>query len=174
MNSNFRTSPDVAWNYILRLYGVDGMQSTCLDLQDKVGVDVVFLLWLLWLGCQQSRVLSETSILDLERATRSWREATILPIRGARRASGKLAKTGDHDAQLIYDQLKQLELSVERVLLRRLMEHEDWGSEHPNPDDAAATNVKLYLGTLVSADVRSWGRVSEFLVGCAIYVSKRR
>ena len=69
-----------AWDFVTRLYGEPGVAAACLDLQERHGLDVTLMLFCLWHGEPLAPKMAA-----LMAAAREWREATVLPIRTARR-----------------------------------------------------------------------------------------
>lgn len=138
---------DTVWAYFLDLYGRPGVKETCLDWQDGMGVDVILLLWLLWLGAEDGLALDDVSLRRVDERMKGWRMSAILPIREARRAIGKAAKAGDRDASSLYSRLKRVELAAERIALRRLLLEEVAGRQLPG-QLAATANLERYIATL--------------------------
>lgn len=149
---------DTVWAYFLDLYARPGVKETCLDWQDRLGADVILLLWLLRLGAEDGLAVDDVSLRRVDERMKEWRMSAILPIRDARRAAGKLAKAGDRDASSLYPRLKRMELAAERMALRRLL-LEDGVAGQRLPEQLAATaNLERYLGTLaegLAADERT-------------------
>src|SRR5262249_48654988 len=59
--------------------------DACIALQEKAGVDVNLLLFLLW-HATQKRALSQADVAELERRIAPWRNMTVIPLRIMRRA----------------------------------------------------------------------------------------
>lgn len=163
-----------AWRYILELYGRPGVTDLCLDWQDRLGADVILVLWLLWLGTENSRAIDEVSLRRIDAHAGEWRNSTVLPIRLARRAVGKLAKAGDSDAADIYARLKRTELAAERFWLKRIIRRTDLGTPHPSPETAGTLNLELYLRTFAKGDSKLERNTIEQLVRAASSVASRR
>lgn len=131
------------WSYSLTLYVREGVAEACLDLQDRLDLDVNLLLFCCWAG-SQGRDLGRGRIGDLMAATRDWRARVILPLRGARRwLKDQTLETGEAAANLRED-IKARELvaeSIQQDILNRV---------HPVPKGIAspaamAANLKVYL-----------------------------
>src|SRR5262249_62126038 len=73
------------WRFSLRFYRQPEVADACIALQEKAGVDVNLLLFLLWHGTQK-RALSQADVVELERRIAPWRNMTVIPLRTMRRA----------------------------------------------------------------------------------------
>lgn len=73
-----------AWDFALRVYGTPGVAPACLGLQERHGIDVTLMLFCIWHGTEHGATLGP-HLADLCTTARTWREATVLPLRGARR-----------------------------------------------------------------------------------------
>jgi uncharacterized protein (TIGR02444 family) len=102
------------WAFSLTLYVREGVTAACLDLQDRLDLDVNLLLFCCWAG-SQGRVLSEAEIASLIAATRDWRGQVIRPLRDARRwLKGRSREFGDAATELRED-IKANELTAEAI-----------------------------------------------------------
>lgn len=72
------------WTYSLDLYGRDGVEATCLSLQDRKGLDVNLLLWALWLG-SLGIALDRRQAAEAEMAIAGFRADVVQPLRTIRR-----------------------------------------------------------------------------------------
>ncbi len=72
------------WDYSLATYSLDGVASTCLALQDTIGLDVNLLLYAAWLARMDQR-LSGEHLAGVEAEIVDWRERVIKPLRALRR-----------------------------------------------------------------------------------------
>ncbi len=73
-----------AWDFITRLYARPDVAPACLALQERHDIDVTLMLFCLWRGTVGSSI-PDGEMAALAAAARDWREATVLPIRAARR-----------------------------------------------------------------------------------------
>ncbi|MDP2699869.1 TIGR02444 family protein [Thalassospira sp.] len=97
------------WNFTVSLYGREGVAPLCLDLQERCGLDVNMVLFLLCLG-QQGQ--APHSIAALENAVRDWREKVIVPLRATRRY---LRGNPAPDIEKLRERIKQDELAAEKI-----------------------------------------------------------
>lgn len=102
------------WAYSLALYGREGVEPACLDLQDRLGLDVNLLLFCCWAG-SRGRCLSPAGLQGLVAATRAWREEAVEPLRRVRRRlKTRLAELGPA-ASALRAQVKAAELAAEAI-----------------------------------------------------------
>jgi uncharacterized protein (TIGR02444 family) len=137
------------WDYAVDLYGRTGVRDACLDLQDRLGLDVDLLLFAVWSAMVIKAQLDADAFRECIQLTEDWRENVVKPLRGLRRTTRQgVAGADDADAGQIADQLQAVELEAERVELAML---EQWGRGHgttgpcENPGAAAASNLVGYL-----------------------------
>ncbi len=103
------------WRFSLRFYRQPGVADACIALQEKSGIDVNLLMFLLW-HATQSRALSTAEVKELERRIAPWREMTVVPLRTMRRAlksPGGLVEPAA--AEVFRTRVKALELEAERL-----------------------------------------------------------
>jgi hypothetical protein len=75
------------WTFIITLYGDPVVQQICLRLQDGFGVDVSFLLTLLWYAAQGVG-FDDGDVAALDQAIASWRSEVVQPLRTIRPRAG--------------------------------------------------------------------------------------
>jgi uncharacterized protein (TIGR02444 family) len=103
-----------AWGFVTRLYAAPGVGPACLDLQERHGVNVTFMLFCLWRGAADGRALS-SHMRALAATARDWHEAVVLPVRTARR------KLKDRDsAAALYRTVLAAEIDCEHAELLAL------------------------------------------------------
>ena len=73
------------WTWALEAYAHPGAAQACLDLQDRFGQCVPYLLWAAW-AATEGRVLDARALLDGADLCDGWQEAAVAPLRAARRA----------------------------------------------------------------------------------------
>lgn len=126
------------WDYALSLYALPGevgsagssrpatdMMSTCLLLQDEVGLDVCELLWIHWLSAHGiALAASPTRLLEDVRDWQSWMTGMLRERR--RQLKQELTTLPTQDSmtmqrlERLYQQLKACELSAEQETLAQL------------------------------------------------------
>lgn len=121
------------WNFALEFYQQADVKECCLDLQDNDSVDICVLLAVLWLG-KHGYVLTSAQLKLLMANAADWQGQMVGPLRTLRRRAKLLREGFDSNAQtsqadIFYQQLKQLELDGEQLTLTRLnhlIESEGW------------------------------------------------
>jgi uncharacterized protein (TIGR02444 family) len=76
--------PHPFWNFSLEIYAGEGVAAACLDLQERRGCDVNILLFCCWLGASGRPTLTADRLRSVLRATRSWQEDVVRPLRELR------------------------------------------------------------------------------------------
>src|SRR5262249_28019883 len=103
------------WRFSLGFYRQPGVADACIALQEDAGVDVNLLLFLLW-HATLGRQLSQPEPAELECRIGGWRDMTVIPLRGVRRAlkspPGLVAAT---TAEAFRTRIKAVELEAERL-----------------------------------------------------------
>lgn len=108
------------WTWALEAYARPGAAEACLDLQDRFGQCVPYLLWTAW-AAREGRVLdAETLRAGAERSAR-WEAAAVGPLRQARRAmKPSVAGIAEEAREALRAEVKALELKAERLLIETL------------------------------------------------------
>jgi uncharacterized protein (TIGR02444 family) len=117
MQNETRDNP--FWRYSLRLYREPGIADICLQLQERSGVDVNVLLFVLWLA-QEGRATGERDFHAIEEATARWRDETIRPLRAVRSRLKRPEILADTERSALRDAVKTIELQAERIEQRDL------------------------------------------------------
>lgn len=76
---------DPFWNFSLATYARPGVSEACLDLQDRLGLDVNLVLFALWAGAGCGVRLAPEELQRLDHAVSAWRRDVVVPLRGVRR-----------------------------------------------------------------------------------------
>jgi len=136
------------WSFSLRFYAAPGVADVCLDLQDRFGVDVNILLYLLW-QAQRGRRLAKTEVEQLIALSQDWQLHVVRPLRDARRF---LKDPGpiwsSPEVASLRQRLKQEELIAEHL------QQDAMEAAFSNPGEAddsvvaAKANCEAYAGIL--------------------------
>ena len=103
------------WRFSLQFYRQKGVADACIALQEQSGVDVNLLLYLLW-HARECRTFAVGDIEWLERKIGPWREATVIPLRGVRRALKVPPALVDAPiVEAFRTRIKAVELEAERL-----------------------------------------------------------
>jgi uncharacterized protein (TIGR02444 family) len=141
------------WIFSLRTYSRPGVSEACLELQERSGVDVNVLLFLLWLAAQGRRA-DCNEVAAIIAAVEDWRREVVTPLRRARRAAKEAPEGFDaHSAAALRTLLKRVELEAERLEQEALYAWrpaEKIGTKAP-PPAAALAHMELYAETLGAA-----------------------
>jgi uncharacterized protein (TIGR02444 family) len=103
------------WRFSLRFYRQPEVADACIDLQDRAGVDVNLLLFLLWHALREESISVE-NIGRLERTIAPWRNTTVIPLRAMRRALKTPPSLVEANTVEGYrTRIKAIELEAERL-----------------------------------------------------------
>lgn len=140
-------SESAFWNFSLRFYALPGVAAACIELQDRHGVDVNVLLFLLFLA-EEGRALSPEEVARIDAAVRVWRGGVVVPLRTVRRnlraSIGEMARDA---TEALRANVKRIELEAERIqqeTLERLMPASATGASAPSRTIAARANLAAY------------------------------
>jgi uncharacterized protein (TIGR02444 family) len=157
------------WDFVVELYAKPGVSQACLELQDRLGVDVSFLLTVLFYARRRSVDFSMEEIASLDRSISAWRDQVLIPLRRLRRsvkASALLnSPTDEFYRRIKADELlaEQLEVSaleqqleqmvvkrsaaeLKRDLIERVVKH--FADASPHPDLQSSETVRRAISTL--------------------------
>lgn len=146
--TSFPTHP--AWDFVTRLYAAPGVAPACLDLQERHGIDVTFLLFCLWRGSVSETPLGEHMPV-LAAAAREWHETVVLPIRVARRRlKAEAGVSQKPEAAALYKTILAAEIDCEHAQLLMLAERAD---ALCGPTDGAGSSavMAVHLDTFFEA-----------------------
>jgi uncharacterized protein (TIGR02444 family) len=134
------------WDFSLKVYGGEGVETECLALQDQFGVDVNLLLLCAFAGAQGA-TLTEHEVASARKTVEPWQRNIVSSLRTARRAMKPVAR---HDAQELRTRLKEIELESERIEQTMLQEWIDarrvkWQSGDRRA--AVLANLQTLLGS---------------------------
>jgi uncharacterized protein (TIGR02444 family) len=135
------------WRFSLRFYRQPAVADACIRLQEDAGVDVNLLLFLLW-HATHKRALSAAEVAELEQRIGAWRNMTVIPLRGVRRAlKSPPALVAPATAELFRTRIKAVELEAERLQQEAMYELARaalWGRDAASLDAAARANIAAY------------------------------
>ena len=108
------------WRFALEVYARPGVEALLLELQDRHGQSVPFLLWRLWMAAE-ARPADPEILMAAAELARGWETVATGPLRALRRAqAGGVARAPAQALQALRAQVKALELEAERMLLEML------------------------------------------------------
>ena len=97
------------WAFSLAVYGSDGVADECLDLQERLGLDVNILLFAAYIGAAEGVKLEVSDIAAANAEVAHWRGDIVRPLRHARRALKPTSAEG------LRAQVKAAELEAEKI-----------------------------------------------------------
>ena len=109
------------WEYACSVYRQDGVEQSCLDLQDHHQINIPLLLFLCWAGHYHG-VLAPDKCLNIHRMAQLWQSTCVKPLRTIR----STMKTTDINPitestwLAVRKRIKAVELEAERALLETL------------------------------------------------------
>jgi uncharacterized protein (TIGR02444 family) len=111
------------WQFSLRVYGTPGVADECLDVQDKLDVDVNVVLYAAWLGAIRGIILQGSGLSRIEEAVSVWSTVVVRPLREVRRGLKAMPEAADLQVQALRKRVADTELyseQIEQALLFRL------------------------------------------------------
>ena len=146
------------WRFSLRFYARPEVASACLELQDRAGVDVNLMLFLLFLA-EEKRVLTKDEVARLDARIASWRAQVVMPLRDLRRRlKGGIGEVAQDLSEGLRNMVKRVELEAERLEQGLLEAHvAKLGTTATSREAAAQTNLAAYgafLGGLPEAPLQ--------------------
>jgi uncharacterized protein (TIGR02444 family) len=111
------------WNFAAALYGEEGVQAACLELQDRYGLSVSLLLGAIWVGTSGRGRFGAAELEMAVRRALQWHHELIGPLRGLRNQLRRQPPAGVQAlAQLLRQQLLDAELGAERIEQRLFLQ----------------------------------------------------
>jgi uncharacterized protein (TIGR02444 family) len=115
VETNSSAQPSPFWTFSLGFYRQPGVPEACLELQDRCGVDVNVVLFLLWTATLK-RHLQIVEVQTLADKVRAWQTEVVVPIRNLRRFLKSPPPLLDKGvAELFRTKIKAVELESERL-----------------------------------------------------------
>lgn len=149
------------WEFSLRFYARPRAAPACLELQDRAGVDVNVMLYLLFLA-HQGRQLDRDNISLIDATVNEWRDQVVKPLRTIRRRLKDGMGPVDLDATAaLRTEVKRIELEAERIeqhTLEQLVPASGIGKPASSRATAARENLTAYgklLGGLPAGPVET-------------------
>ena len=131
------------WTFTLAVYQKEGVSPACIALQDRLGLDVNFLLLCLYMG-SRGRLLSAGDFARLEERVAPWRKHVIHPLRAVRRWLREQQLLEKAPSDRLRRGVLGYEIESEGVQ-QRLMEATMTVPEGASSASTAVSNLKSYL-----------------------------
>jgi len=104
------------WQFSLAVYTCEGVAGHCLELQNRLGLDVNVLLMMLWAAGRWGQAPTTQQIEDADSTIVAWRHEVVVPLRQLRtRLKTGPAPAPDAATEALREEVKRLELDAERV-----------------------------------------------------------
>mgnify|MGYP000464542478 CR=1 FL=1 len=138
------------WRFSLRIYGMPGVPTACLTLQDGSGVDVNVLLFGLF-AASRGRQISAADAAAIVAAIEPWRLNAVVPLRGVRRFLKETPQGFEQqDIPALRQRVKMMELEAER--LQQEVLYSAWPMDRLGAPaagaEAAQANMEAYASAL--------------------------
>ncbi len=120
MNEHAENKPaenQSCWEFAVEFYAKPGISQACLELQDRLAVDVSFLLTILFYAKHRDIDFSVGEIASLDRSVSAWRNEVVIPLRRLRRRV-KASDLLNSPTEELYQRIKADELLAERLEIR--------------------------------------------------------
>jgi uncharacterized protein (TIGR02444 family) len=133
-------------------YAKPGVAQACLELQERLGVDVSFLLTATFYATCRGLDLSAEEIANLDRCISAWRTEAIFPLRRLRRRlkSGDLLSLSTDE---IYRRIKADELLAEQIEIGALVQRLEQMPAYP-----AAPSSRIVIERVIRHFAESSGQ----------------
>jgi uncharacterized protein (TIGR02444 family) len=102
------------WDFSLAVWGREAVESACLALQARHGIDVNILLFCGWTG-RRGRALDAAELGRSIEAVRPWRDAAVLPLRELRVWLKSQQVAPSAAAEALRERIKASELEAEAI-----------------------------------------------------------
>ena len=139
------------WRFSLRFYALPEVGAACIGLQDRCGVDVNVLLYLLFLATQDCAI-SRDDVARIDAEVHAWREGVVAPLRAVRRRlRTPIGRIDPQTAETLRTNIKRIELEAERIqqaTLERIVPAATLRVSAPSRAGAARANLAAYAAHL--------------------------
>ena len=155
------------WSFSLAVYGAEGVAAECLDLQDRLDLDVNLLLFAAFTGAIGGVTLTAEDLAAAAEAVAPWHNDVVRTLREARRTLKPLAADIEDPLRVaatsVRAQVKNAELNAEKIEQAMLW---TWGERHfesrrrGDRNEALAANLSAVLA-FYRADGREQSAVTR-------------
>ena len=167
-------TPHPFWNFSLEVYAGEAVARSCIDLQDRHGLDVNVLLFCCWIGASGRGRLQADELKRLSGKVASWQRDIVMPLRAARRrlAAGENLPIAPEDAaSALRRRIADAEIEAEHVEQLLLAESYAAPGNRDRPAKerlaAALANLGLYSEQLgIKVERRDRAAVAAILIAC--------
>jgi len=140
------------WNWMLEVYPRPGVSDALIALQDREGLNVNALLFVIWLACRNSR-LTRDGADEIERLNGEWASTIVAPVRTVRRLLKSSTLIAEDKKSDIRKRIQAIELELEEMHCALLEERAapDRADEETEPEarsELASDNLRQYFASL--------------------------
>jgi uncharacterized protein (TIGR02444 family) len=143
MPASVDVPPSPFWTFTLAVYQKEGVSTACIALQDRLGLDVNFLLHCLFAGSRGHK-LSADDFARIEERVAPWRKHVLHPLRAVRRWLKEQQLLDKAPSDQLRRGVLGYEIESEGVQ-QRLMEGVVTLGEGASSAPTAAGNLRTYL-----------------------------
>ncbi len=153
------------WDFSLAVWGREAVETACLDLQERHGLDVNLLLFCGWAG-RRGRALDDADIARLIAAAGPWREATVRPLRKLRKwLKGQSVAPGAAAGRL-RERIKDDELQAEAIQQDLFVEAIPVPEGTGGPAVTVANMAAYFAALGIAPDANDTAHLANVLRGC--------
>ena len=104
------------WDFALRVYRTPGVSAACLEVQERLGLDVNVLLFCCWLGESGRGAMSPTTLVQARDSVATWHESVVKHLRSVRRVLKDGVDSAPPElAQALRAQIQAREIDAEHI-----------------------------------------------------------
>lgn len=137
------------WDFSLAVYGRPGVSEACMQLQERLVIDVNLLLFCLWAAADGRTAFSHEEMRTIMASAEEWHEGVVKPLRRARRRMKNGADGVALDLVLsVRKQLAMIEIETEHLEQLIIAAAAGIGSPataNDRPKDVAQSNLTTYF-----------------------------
>jgi uncharacterized protein (TIGR02444 family) len=139
------------WRFSLAVYASAGVQEECLDVQERIGVDVNLLMLCAYVGAVEGAVLSASDVADAIEASGAWHGNIVKMLRQVRRTlkpwgAGQGGVANAVEGLRVKVKGAELEAEqIEQAMMWRWLRARDRQLRQREPHQALAANVFALL-----------------------------
>jgi uncharacterized protein (TIGR02444 family) len=111
------------WQFSLRVYSAPGVSAECLELQEKLELDVNVVLFAAWLGAAQGIVLEAADLDRINEAVATWSADVVRPLRAVRQRLKLAPEMAHDDVRTLRKRVADTELFAEQIEQALLYRH---------------------------------------------------
>jgi uncharacterized protein (TIGR02444 family) len=170
------------WHFSLAVYRREGVQDECLDVQERLGVDVNLLMFCAYVGAVESVALSDQEVADAAAAIGTWNADMVHALRQVRRTLKPWGAGGQGEisqvAEALRVKVKGADLEAERIeqaMLWVWLRARAAGWRHAGRQAALDANVRCLLTRCGAKGAQAEpARTMPHLIEAALVVCSRQ